>query len=162
MPVVLARVDDRLVHGQIIESWVPYLQADFICVIDNEIFEDGPRCRLMRMIVSTSTKFSVVSTSSLKPCLEREKGRNSLLLFSSLADVLAVVKNGVSIDAVNVGNLHHLRRGWKVSPSVFLDRNDLDVLRELLSLGIEVEATDLPGGKSYDLKKFALSKEDIQ
>ncbi|GBE15129.1 MAG TPA: PTS mannose/fructose/sorbose transporter subunit IIB [Proteobacteria bacterium] len=162
MPVVLARVDDRLVHGQIIESWVPHLQADFVCVIGDKIFEDGPRCRLMRMIVPVPIVFSVVSTAGLKSCLEHRKDKNVLLLFGSLADVLTVARNGVSIGAVNIGNLHHLRRGLKVSPSVFLDRNDIEILGELLSLGIGVEAMDLPGGRSYDLSKIALSRGDVQ
>ena len=161
MLVALARVDDRLIHGQIIEGWMPFLQADFICVIDNGVSGDEPRCRLMRMTVPASVGFYVVSTSGLGSILEEEEG-SCLLLFSSLADVLAVVKNGVPLDALNVGNLHHRGRGWKVSPSVFLDRDDLLILRELISMGVEVEAKDLPGGRYYDLKKFVDSRKNIR
>ncbi|UCF31651.1 MAG: PTS sugar transporter subunit IIB [bacterium] len=159
MPVVLARVDDRLVHGQVVEGWVPFVHADSIYVVNGRICEDESRCRFMRMVVPEHLSFRVLAPADLKGVLDGDDQRKVLLLFDSLTDVLAAVQAGARLMTINVGNLHHVRGGVEVSPSVFLNRKDIGVIRELFMKGIRIEARDVPQGRYYDL--YHLMEEDI-
>jgi PTS system mannose-specific IIB component len=160
MAVVFARVDDRLVHGQVVQGWVPFVHADSIYVVNNDIFLDEDRCRLMRMILPPELAFRVVPIDDLGPCLHNDNQKKIFLLFSSLEDVLKAVQEGVSLQNINVGNLHHQRGGCEVSPSVFLNKSDIRILRELLALGIDVEVKDVPEGRFYDFYQL-LGEGDI-
>ncbi len=151
MAIVFARVDDRLVHGQVVQGWVPFVHADSIYVVNDDIFLDEGRCRLMRMIVPPDLAFRVVTIDDLGPCLHNDKQKKIFLLFSTLEDVLEAVLEGVSLKNINVGNLHHPRGGCEVSPSVFLTKSDVRIIRELFALGIDVEVRDVPEGRFYDL-----------
>lgn len=152
MTVVFTRVDDRLVHGQVVQGWVPFVGADSICVVNDEIHEDEGRCRLMRMIVPPNLHFQVVPIDDLTSAVEKTENRRIFLLFRSLEDLLKAVNGGTVLKRINLGNLHHQRGGAEVSPSLFLNRNDIRILRRLFSLGIDVEARDVPEGRTYDLQ----------
>ncbi len=151
MAIVFARVDDRLVHGQVVQGWVPFVHADSIYVVNDDIFLDEGRCRLMRMIVPPDLAFRVVTIDDLGPCLHNDNQKKIFLLFSTLEDVLEAVLEGVSLKNINVGNLHHPRGGCEVSPSVFLTKSDVRIIKELFALGIDVEVRDVPEGRFYDL-----------
>ena len=151
MAIVFTRVDDRLVHGQVVQGWAPFVHADSICVVSNEIYQDEDRCRLMRMIVPSSFDFQVVPIHNLAHSIDKNGGKKIFLLFKTLEDLLEAVHVGTPLKSINLGNLHHQLGGAEVSPSLFLNRKDIRILKELFSLGIDVEARDVPEGKAYDL-----------
>ncbi len=159
MPVVLTRVDDRLVHGQVVEGWVPFVDADSIYIVNDDICKDESRCRIMRMILPGHLILKVISVAELVKVLEGDDHRKLVLLFYSLTDVLKAVEQGAALTEINIGNLHHVRGGVEVSPSVFLNRADIVVVRSLLNKGIRIEARDVPEGRYYDL--CHLMEEDV-
>jgi PTS system N-acetylgalactosamine-specific IIB component len=152
--VVLARVDDRLVHGQVVEGWVPHVSADVVVVASDKIFLDQGRCRLLTLIVPDHLGIMIVPLRKLHQLLHDMVASNVILLFEDLDDVLAVLDMGVNLERVNVGNLHHLRGGIEVTPSVYLNRKDLDMVRNLVGKGIKVEAREVPDSKPFDLLDF--------
>lgn len=151
MPVVLARVDDRLLHGQVVEGWAPHVGAEAIVVVSNTVCVDEGRCRLMELISPDNIELCVIPTADIKDVLSRFTPFKIVLLFSDLEAVLEVLELGVALEHVNVGNLHHLKGGVEVAPSVFMNSKDLEVLRCLADMGIMVEAREVPGSRSFDL-----------
>lgn len=151
MPVVLARVDDRLLHGQVVEGWTPYVQADTIVVVSDTVCLEKDRCRLMQLIVPDHIELEVVPLEGLGDLLKRSRESRILLLFAGLDDVLSVLECGVDLDSINVGNLHNIKGGTEVTPSVYLNTRDLEALRRLVHKGIVVEAKEVPDGDSLDL-----------
>jgi mannose/fructose/N-acetylgalactosamine-specific phosphotransferase system component IIB len=151
MPVVLARVDDRLLHGQVVEGWTPYVQADTIIVVSDTVCLEKDRCRLMQLILPDHIELKVIPLEGLGDLLKRSGESKILLLFAGLDDVLSVLEGGVDLDRINVGNLHNLKGGTEVTPSVFLNSKDLEVVKRLVNKGITVEAREVPDGTSLDL-----------
>lgn len=151
MPVVLARVDDRLIHGQIVEGWVPFVGADAIYVVDDEICLDEPRCRLMRMILPSGLRLRIISTADLSATLASDSLSRILILFNSLNSLVSAVENGFRMGNVNVGNIHNLRGGHQITPSVFLNKDDIILVRKLHDLGVMLEVRDVPDGRCHDL-----------
>ena len=151
MPVVLARVDDRLLHGQVVEGWTPYVQADLIVVVSDTICLEKDRCRLMQLIVPDHIDLKVVPLAGLGDLLKSSGDSNILLLFAGLDDVLSVLEDGVDLDSINVGNLHNIKGGTEVTPSVYLNNKDLETVKHLVRKGIAVEAREVPDGVPFDL-----------
>ena len=151
LPVVLARVDDRLIHGQVVEGWAPFVHADTIVVVSDTVCLQPDRCRLMELIVPDHIRLKVVSVGELGEFLQNAGATRILLLFAGLEDVLSVLEEGVTLSNINVGNLHNLRGGTEVTPSVFLNRKDLETIRLLVQKGVDIEAREVPDGVSTDL-----------
>ncbi len=151
MPVVLARVDDRLLHGQVVEGWTPYVQADTIVVVSDTVCLEEDRCRLMQLIVPDHIELKVISLEGLGDLLKRSGESRMLLLFAALNDVISVLESGVELDRINVGNLHNIKGGTEVTPSVYLNSKDLEAVKHLIHKGITVEAREVPDGASLDL-----------
>ena len=160
MPVVLARVDDRLIHGQIVEGWVPFVGADAIYVVDDEICLDESRCRLMRMILPSGLGLRIISTPELCEALSSDRLSRVLILFNSLNSLVAAIKNGFSMENINVGNIHNLRGGHQITPTVFLNKDDITLVKKLHDMGIVLEVRDVPDGRCHDLFKL-VCHEDV-
>lgn len=151
MPVVFARVDDRLIHGQVVEGWVPYCNAQTIYVVDDEISRDKSRCRLMRMIVPSCIGLCVVTPVELEMALKDDQGRRIMILFNSLTSLSAAVDCGFFTGHVNIGNIHNLRGGREFTQSIFLNREDISHVRKLHKIGISLEAREVPDGRCLNL-----------
>jgi len=151
MPVVLARVDDRLLHGQVVEGWMPHVRADSIVIVSDAVSLEKDRCRLMQLIVPEFIDFKVVPLKELRDLLDKSAGSRVLLLFADLDDVLKVLESGVDLDSINVGNLHNIKGGTEVTPSVYLNSKDMEAVKRLVGKGIGVVAREVPGGASLDL-----------
>jgi mannose/fructose/N-acetylgalactosamine-specific phosphotransferase system component IIB len=161
MAVVLARVDDRLVHGQVVEGWVPYLSVDVVVVASDEICLDRNRCRLLKLIAPENVRLIVVPLRELSRVLNDMDSLNMLLLFEDLDDVLIAHKMGVGLERVNLGNLHHVRGGVEVTPAVYLNRKDIQTVRDLARKGVSVEAREVPGSKPFNLMDFIVKAEGL-
>jgi len=151
MPVVLARVDDRLLHGQVVEGWTPHVRADMIVVVNDTVCLEKDRCRLMELIVPDHIELKVIPLQRLGDLLSSAGKARILLLFAGLDDVLSVLEDGVGLERINVGNLHNLKGGTEITPSVFLNNKDLEAIKRLLQNGVAVEAQEVPDGISLNL-----------
>ncbi len=160
MPVVFARVDDRLVHGQVVEGWVPYYDAQTIYVVDDEISRDKSRCHLMRMIVPSGLALRIVTPPDLEKTLKDDQQSRVMILFNSLASLSAAVDSGFFACHVNVGNIHNLRGGKEITPSVFLNSKDISYIKRLHKMGISLEAREVPDGRCLNLFDL-LPAEDL-
>ena len=151
MPIVLARVDDRLLHGQVLEGWAPHVQADTIAVVSDSVYLEKDRCRLMELITPEHIHFEVLPLAYLEEFLSRYGDSRILLLFAGLDEVMSVFEAGVDLGSINIGNLHNIKGGTEVTPSVFLNSQDLEMIRRLVQKGIVVEAREVPAGTAVDL-----------
>ena len=151
MSIVLARVDDRLLHGQVLEGWVPHVQADTIAVVSDTVYLEKDRCQLMKLITPDHIHFEVIPLGDLSLFLKRMGRSRILLLFAGLDEVLSVLEAGVDLGSINVGNLHNIKGGTEVTPSVFLNSQDLETIKLIVQKGIPVEAREVPTSASLDL-----------
>ena len=106
--IILYRVDDRLVHGQVVEGWVPHLKADELAVVSDEIAGDEMRLAIMRFATPEGVDLKVLTVaeaSAYLPEAERS-GRKVLLLLPGLAEALALSKGGLSIPSLNIGGMN--------------------------------------------------------
>ena len=153
MPIVLSRIDDRLIHGQIVEGWLRGIQADCIIVVSDEVAKDKMQQTLLSMAAPTHIKVKCLSIFSGSEKLQDGSFEedNVLLLFSCPQDVLSLVKSGVGLKSVNVGGMHYVTGKKQILRNLSIDESDVAALKELNSLGIELEGRVLPNDERISI-----------
>lgn len=146
MPVKLARIDDRLIHGQVVLGWVPHVRPDRIVVANDRVAASDWERRFYASCVPPDVKTSFFSAEEAARRLQGELflHEDLLVLFESGRDVLALVRAGVALNNVNVGGLHYRENAVELLPFVFLTEEERSFLRELVKRGVTLYAQDIP------------------
>lgn len=154
MAVVLVRVDQRLLHGQVVEGWVPFLKADTVVVADDFSASDPIVGLAMTAACPAKVKLAVLKVSDAAAAAVAGKlpGTRTLLLVKSVESLGALWKQGARADAVNVGNVPIAPGRKRVTPSVALSIEELAQLEEVAATGAQVEARSVPKEKAADLR----------
>ncbi len=137
------RIDNRLVHGQIIETWLPHIHAGAIIVGNDAISSDAIQQEIMAMAIPQTVRAVFSTLSEVKRAVE-SIDEVSLVLFASCADAMSAYQSGFRFNALNVGNLHYGPGYRQLSPSVSLCAEDETLLREFLSHGVTLDFRCVP------------------
>jgi len=146
MGIVLARIDSRLIHGQILEAWLPHVQADCI-VVANDAAACTPLQRvIMRAAVPSSIRLEIGTLDETAALLSSAElsGKRTLLLFASSDDALQACRLGIGFPKLNLGNMHAAEGKYRYSCTIALDRHDIDNLREVETFGVTIVAQCVP------------------
>jgi PTS system mannose-specific IIB component len=153
--VALVRVDNRLVHGQVLEAWLPALDAHGILVADDEAAGNVLARSAMALAIPPGVGFEVLRIAAaielLRPGGKGPQATRTLLLLRDVRDAVALHDGGVVIPQLNIGNVHFGTRRKQVSPSVFLDAGELAALEKLSQAGTQVEVRAVPSEKPRSL-----------
>ena len=146
--VAMVRVDNRLVHGQVLEAWLPALDATAILVADDEAAGNVLARSAMTLAIPPGVKFEVVrlqaAAEMLRPGGRGPQGARTLVLLRDVRDAVALHDAGVPIPQLNLGNVHFAAGRKQVSQSVFLDAAELSALDRLAQSGMQVEVRAVP------------------
>jgi PTS system mannose-specific IIB component len=142
--ISLVRVDNRLIHGQVVEAWVPRLRATRMVVADDEAFQSPLVRAAMGLAVPSLVEARIQPLMEVDYRALSEDLSRTLLLFRDLPGVLAARAKGLRLSHLNLGNIHYGPGRRKVSASVFLTQEELDQLKILVDQGVEVEARGVP------------------
>lgn len=165
MDITLVRVDNRLVHGQILEAWLPFTHSSCIIVADDEVAGDFFRETVIRMAVPREVE---VIVCSVEDCARNYshmpgQGKKAIVLFSTVADACRAFKAGFTFRRLNLGNVHHDRNDAekiRYSSCVFLDNDDITCIRTLIdTAGVQVELRRIPQEDPVDVQDVMLHPE---
>jgi mannose/fructose/N-acetylgalactosamine-specific phosphotransferase system component IIB len=148
----LYRIDDRLIHGQVVVGWGQPLDIDFIVLVDDTVATSDWEQELYRMGVppEMDVYFHTAADASAAIPKYRADERRGLLLTGDIATMRQLV-DGVRIAAVNVGGIHSRAGRTQRLRYVFLAPDEETQLRDLASRGVEVTAQDVPGARPVTL-----------
>ncbi len=153
MPILLARIDDRLIHGQVTEGWGKSMKPDLIVVVSDSMACSEWECDLCLAALPGSIRGQVVPVAEAPGIINRlsDAKEAAYVLFESPCDVQKVVENGARLPEVNVGGMHSVRGKRKILDYVFVDESDSACLRALRDTGIKLDFRDLPDRESPDV-----------
>lgn len=156
MGIVLARIDDRLIHGQIVESWMKSLKIDLVVVVNDFVANDETQKALFSMAVPNHTKISILTISQAKEAIANGQFEQDrvMLLFASPGDVLELTNRGVRIREVNVGGMHYSPEKKQILKAISVSEQDIRAFLELERLGVSLEARMVPGDEKIDIMKL--------
>lgn len=153
MPLSLVRIDDRLVHGQVVAGWIPHLRAQDILVACDAAAADPIQMTLMRLALPDEIGLEVlpVAEAARRPALTGGPCRNTLVLAPGPQEVLALLENGAKFSTVNVGGLHYTAGRVQLGKAIFLSEGDKSALREISRRGVRLEGRALPAERALDI-----------
>ncbi|HAR49888.1 hypothetical protein ER57_11425 [Smithella sp. SCADC] len=153
--IVLVRVDSRLVHGQILEAWVPHVRARCIIVVDDKVAGDSFMETIIRMAVPSEIELIVSSVEDFvrNYSFTHGHGKKTIVLFSNIADACDAFHQGFHFDKLNIGNVYNNEYKICCSPSVFLCDKEIKCIEYLLEKSeVIVELKVVPKGKTVNIK----------
>jgi PTS system mannose-specific IIA component len=147
MTLVLVRVDDRLIHGQVVGGWLPVVQAERIVVVSDRAAADPLQTGLMRMAVPDDVGVDVLPLDDAAVRLKDGAWGTErvMLLLPGLQELIWLVDLGVPITQVNLGGLHDAPGRTMVAPHLAFTSEERNILNRLFSKGIRFETRPLPG-----------------
>jgi PTS system mannose-specific IIB component len=141
MKIGLARIDDRLIHGQVATRWTKETKVSRIIVISDEVAADHVRKTLLTQVAPPGVTAHVVDVAKAVRVWNNPKYAHDrvMLLFTNPTDVLRVVQEGVNITSVNIGGMAFKQGKTQVNNAVSVNEKDIAAFRELDARGIELE-----------------------
>jgi len=147
MPIVFARVDDRLIHGQIVQAWLPQLNVDEVIIPCTQRNRTVLNRGLLRLSLPYEYELSFLEPAQIARHAATSK-RRIFLLMESLEDFKDLVTDGVKIKSVNIGGMHFKEGARKLADNVFLAPTDKQLLKLIHDLGICIETRAVPNAST--------------
>ncbi|WP_434383994.1 PTS system mannose/fructose/N-acetylgalactosamine-transporter subunit IIB [Melittangium boletus] len=152
--ITLVRVDNRLIHGQVVEAWLPHLKVSRVVVADDEAAESPLVRAAMALAVPSAVEVLILPLAQVDfPALSRDAIK-TLLLLRDVAAAPFCLTHGLKLEHLNLGNVHFATGRRQVSASVFLTEAEVQTLTRLGEGGTRVEARAVPSEKPVELSEL--------
>lgn len=161
MPVTIHRIDDRLIHGQVVVGWGTPLDLEFIVLMDDQIAETEWEQDLYKCGTTSRIQiiFATVADTIANYSKYNADTRNGMILTGSVSSMLHLIEGVPSIKHVNVGGLHHSAGKQKKLRYVYLDQPDIEAMHDIKEHGVDITAQDVPSARPVTLEEI-LKGED--
>ncbi|HEU5467246.1 MAG TPA: PTS sugar transporter subunit IIB [Gemmatimonadales bacterium] len=157
MSLAVVRVDDRLIHGQVVVGWGQPLGLGFIALVDDKVRSSGWEQDLYRMGVPPGIEAIFASVDEAARRYEDwvKDARIGLVLTGDIDTLIALSDKVPKLRRVTLGGIHHKPGRSERLRYVYLTADEVAQLRELTKRGIEVVAQDVPTARAVPLAEFA-------
>lgn len=161
MQIQLARIDDRLIHGQVATVWVKMLNVERILVVSHEVTRNPMRKTMLMQAAPPGIKVNVITPERLVENFNHPLFMNVkvMLLFTNPLEVVQVVKGGVILSSVNVGGMSYTSGKKMISNFVAVDEKDVEAFYYLSDKGIEIETRKVIADNKQDLMELIRKKK---
>lgn len=153
--IVLTRIDNRLIHGQVATQWCGSLSANLILVANDSVAKDTFRQSLMDMAAPSYATARYWTIQKTIDTIHKAADRQMIFIVCETpTDVLRLVEGGVPIKKVNIGNMHMADGKRQVATSVAVDDADVAAFKKLQELGVELEIKRVPDTATESIDKL--------
>ena len=157
---VLARIDTRLLHGQVATTWTKMTQPNRIIVVSDSVAHDDLRKKMIEQAAPPGVKAHVVPVDKMIKVAKDPRFGNTkaMLLFETPQEVLSVIEKGVEIPELNVGSMAHSAGKVQINNVLSVDQNDVDTFKKLNELGVKFDVRKVSNDSRSDLFKLIEAK----
>jgi len=153
MGIHLYRIDDRLIHGQVVVGWGQPLNIRLLVLVDDMVAASDWEKELYQMAVppEMEVRFADVATAIRDHAKYASDARPGLILTGDIGSMHRLVKGVKAIGSVNLGGIHHRAGRSEKLRYIYLTPDEERQLRELEAAGVEVTAQDVPSARAVPL-----------
>lgn len=152
--ITIARIDERLIHGQVAYAWTVAYKSEAIMVIDNEIAKDQFQISLLQMACPSGVKCFICDEDKAAELLKKYEKRKIFVVVKHPATLLSVCEKGVDLKEINVGGLYFKEGRRQLSKTVYVDQEMEEVFKKLSERGVKLENRTTPTDSGEDLMKL--------
>ena len=141
MNITLARIDDRLIHGQVTTVWSKVANAQRIIICNDDVYNDDVRRTLLRQAAPPGMKVNVVNIEKAVAVYHNPQYQDETVfyLYTNPQDVLTMVQQGVKIATLNIGGMAWRPGKKQLTKAVSLDAADINAFQQLDKLGVKLD-----------------------
>lgn len=149
--LLLTRVDDRLIHGQVMTAWMKLLPAKEIIIVDDKVAGDAFMIQVLTMAAPSGVKVKVFSVNDAAQMLKDGLKMPSIMLAKTPLTYKRLVENGVDLQEINIGGMGISGERKTLYKNIAADPAERDALQEFIQKGITVKIQVIPQDKSIDV-----------
>ena len=159
---VLARIDTRLLHGQVATNWTKATNPNRIIVVSDSVSKDDLRKKLIEQAAPPGVRAHVIPLKKLVEVYNdpRFGDTKALLLFETPQEALEVIEQGVKIDELNIGSMAHSVGKVQISNALSVDQDDVDTYKKLRDLGVKMDVRKVVSDSPADIFKLIEAKSN--
>lgn len=154
--IVLARIDTRLLHGQVATSWTKATNPSRIIVVSDNVSEDELRKSMIMEAAPPGVKAHVVPVWKMAEIFKdpRFGDTRAMLLFETPQDALALIDLGADLKEVNLGSMSHSQGKAYVTSTVSMGKEDVETFEKLLDKGVKIDVRKVPANQPENFKNI--------
>ena len=150
---VLARIDSRLLHGQVATGWIPAMKPDRVIVVSDSVAKDELRKSMIREAAPAGVKAHTVPLKKMEEIAKDPRFGNThaLLLFENPEDVLRAIKGGIDLKTINVGSMSYKEGDVNANNVLSMNQKDVDTFHELEKMGVKFDVRKVPSDQAGNM-----------
>lgn len=148
---IFIRIDDRLLHGQVVVSWIPYLKANEVIIADDEYANDEFMCELIKSSGPEGILVHVLTIDETAAFLNKEDSENKILILLRNIDGIKRLAQKVYVSNINIGGVGAAEGRKRFYNSIHLSDDELNTLKHLANNNINIEIRMLPKDKAVEI-----------
>lgn len=163
LKINLARIDTRLLHGQVATAWTPDSKANRIIVVSDNVAKDEMRKNLIIQAAPNGINANVIPVDKMIEIMKDDRmgGVEAFLLFENPQDALRAVEGGVPLTSINVGSMAHSTGKTMVNKVLSMDKADVETFKKMSDLGVKFDVRKVPSDSKADLYSL-IKKADVK
>lgn len=162
MNINVFRIDDRLIHGQIVTKWIKEANAKMIMVVDDKAASDKTQQMILKFAVPSGIKLEILNKEdAIKRVKEDHSNINVLMLVRNPKEANALLEMGMPVDHVIVGNISNSKSvvgRVKLLDYIYVEPDDVAAIRSMHEKGIRLEVKAIPEEKAKDPMELITKK----
>lgn len=153
--IKMVRVDYRLLHGQVAFSWTQALGADALLLVSDTVKNDPLRMKALRLAKPAGTKVVIkTSDEAIQQIKSGVTDKYKLFIICETLPIASKLVKEIGEKAINLGNMPFAEDKEQVTKSIFLNKEDKELIKELAAQGVDLFIQMVPSENKIDAKKF--------
>jgi len=154
MSIVFSRIDDRLIHGQVVTTWANMHRIEQIIILNDKVAGDKTQKNILKMSAPQGIKVQALPVEKFGEIIKKnEITRRTMLLFTTSVDVLRAVNADIPIDALNVGGMRYQEGRQRLSKALAVTEEEKQAFQKLLDDGLDITVQMVPNDERVNLKE---------
>lgn len=151
--IVLARIDDRLIHGQVMTAWLQYSKGNTIVIVDDETAEDDFLISILEMSIPSGIKLRVFNTEDGAEYLKSAPENQKIIILAKRPKVfLDLLKKGVTLEKIIIGGMGANKERSRFYKNISASDEERKQLREILDMGTNAVVHIIPDQDAVNIE----------
>lgn len=155
MAIEFVRIDDRLIHGQVVTTWVKEYEIEQILIINDIIAQDEIQKNVFKMMAPQGVKIQTFGVEQFADIVKNNPiKRRTMILCTVPKDVLTLIQSGVAIGSLNIGGMKFAEGRKQLTKAVSVTEEEIENIKEILAAGIDVYVQMVPSDGKQDIRNM--------
>lgn len=153
--IVLARVDDRLIHGQVMTAWLQYVGANHIIIIDDETASDDFLKSVIQMSVPREIKLNIYHCSEAAAEIKKMSDDEKIMILAKIPEsFLTLIDTGLPLKKITIGGMGANPKRTKFYKNISASDVERETFKKIIARGTEVVIHIIPDQKAVEVEEY--------